>query len=151
MMKFSRAISRAIWLSGENTNVSKTISLLVLRILVWQWLGKNILTKYIPGQVCLSDRSVGRFDGRFAWIKVVCEQQLGYGVPGPAQCEAIVPVDVIFGWLLWRGGPYILMLCPTLRRWNWSVFLCWCFVLLPHIPPVDRTIYFLYTPCNWPL
>jgi hypothetical protein len=30
MMKFSRAISRAKWLSGEKTNVSKTISVLVL-------------------------------------------------------------------------------------------------------------------------
>jgi hypothetical protein len=30
MMKFSRAISRVKWLSGEKTNVSKTISVLVL-------------------------------------------------------------------------------------------------------------------------
>jgi hypothetical protein len=37
----------------------------------------------------------GRFDDHFAWIKVVCGQQLGYWVPGPAQCEAIVSVDVI--------------------------------------------------------
>jgi hypothetical protein len=35
MMKFSRAISRVKWLSGEKTNVSKTISVLVLRVLVW--------------------------------------------------------------------------------------------------------------------
>jgi hypothetical protein len=33
MMKFSRAISRVNWLSGEKTNVSKTISDLVLRVL----------------------------------------------------------------------------------------------------------------------
>jgi hypothetical protein len=33
-MKFSRAISRVKWLSGEKTNVSKTISGLVLRVLV---------------------------------------------------------------------------------------------------------------------
>jgi hypothetical protein len=33
--------------------------------------GKNILFKFIPGPVCLSDRSVGVFDGRFAWINVV--------------------------------------------------------------------------------
>jgi hypothetical protein len=45
---------------------------------------------YIPGQDCLRDRSVGGFDDRFAWIKVLCGQQLGYWVPGPAQCEAIV-------------------------------------------------------------
>jgi hypothetical protein len=32
MMKFSRAISRVKWLSGEKTNVSKTISVLVLRV-----------------------------------------------------------------------------------------------------------------------
>jgi hypothetical protein len=35
MMKFSRAISRVKWLSGEQTNVWKTISFLVLRVLVW--------------------------------------------------------------------------------------------------------------------
>jgi len=34
MMKFSRPISRVKWLSGEKTNVSKTISVLVLRVLV---------------------------------------------------------------------------------------------------------------------
>jgi hypothetical protein len=151
MIKFSGATNRSIWLNGEKTNVSKTITFLVLRILVWQWLGKNFLTKYIPGQVRLHDRSVGWFDGRFAWIKVVCEQ-LGYGVPGPAQCEAIVPVDVIYGWLLWRGGPCILMLCPTLRRCsNRSVFLCWCCVLPPHIPPSNRAIYILQTPWTLPI
>jgi hypothetical protein len=37
---------------------------------------------------------MGRFDGCFAWIKVVCEQ-LGYWVPGPAQCEAIISVDAV--------------------------------------------------------
>jgi hypothetical protein len=37
---------------------------------------------------------MGGFDGRFAWIKVVCEQ-LGYWVLGPAQCEAIISVDVV--------------------------------------------------------
>jgi hypothetical protein len=36
MMNFSRAISRVKWLSGEKTNVSKTISVLALRVLVWQ-------------------------------------------------------------------------------------------------------------------
>jgi hypothetical protein len=35
------------------------------------------------------------FNGRFAWIEVVCEQQLGYWVPGPAHCEAIISVDVV--------------------------------------------------------
>jgi len=35
---FSRAISRVKWLSGEK-NVSKTISVLVLRVLVWLSLG----------------------------------------------------------------------------------------------------------------
>jgi hypothetical protein len=34
-MKFSRTISRVKLLSGEQTNVSKTISVLVLRVLVW--------------------------------------------------------------------------------------------------------------------
>jgi hypothetical protein len=34
MMKFSRAISQVKWLSGEKTNVLKTISVLVLRVLV---------------------------------------------------------------------------------------------------------------------
>jgi hypothetical protein len=41
MMKFFRAISRVKWLSGEQTNVSKTISVLVLRVLVWKWLSDN--------------------------------------------------------------------------------------------------------------
>jgi hypothetical protein len=35
MMKFSRAISRVKWLSGEQTNVSNIISVFVLRVLVW--------------------------------------------------------------------------------------------------------------------
>jgi hypothetical protein len=34
MMKFSRAISRVKCLSGEKTNVSKTISVLVLRVVI---------------------------------------------------------------------------------------------------------------------
>jgi hypothetical protein len=34
MMKFSLAISRVKWLSGEKTNVSKTISVLVFRVLI---------------------------------------------------------------------------------------------------------------------
>jgi hypothetical protein len=41
--------------------------------------GKNILSEFIPSQVCLRDKLVGWFNGRFASIKVVCEQQLGYG------------------------------------------------------------------------
>jgi hypothetical protein len=35
MMKFSRAISQVKWLSSEETNGSKTISVLVLRVLVY--------------------------------------------------------------------------------------------------------------------
>jgi hypothetical protein len=34
MMKFSQAISQVKWLSGEKTNISKTISVLILRVLV---------------------------------------------------------------------------------------------------------------------
>jgi len=34
VMKFPRAISRVKWLSGEETNLSKTICVLVLRVLV---------------------------------------------------------------------------------------------------------------------
>jgi hypothetical protein len=49
-MKFSRAISRVKWLSGEKTNVSKTISVLVLRVLVWLWLEKNILSNLYLAQ-----------------------------------------------------------------------------------------------------
>jgi hypothetical protein len=37
MMKFSRAISQVKWLSGEKTNVSKTISVLVLSSLSDQY------------------------------------------------------------------------------------------------------------------
>jgi hypothetical protein len=40
-MKFSRAISRVKWLIGGKTNVSKTISVLVLKGRVWLWLGKT--------------------------------------------------------------------------------------------------------------
>jgi hypothetical protein len=35
VMKFSRDISRVNWLNGEKANVSKTISVLVLRVLIW--------------------------------------------------------------------------------------------------------------------
>jgi hypothetical protein len=38
---------------------------------------------------------MGGFDGRFAWIKVVCEQQLGYWFPAPTQCKAIISVGVL--------------------------------------------------------
>jgi len=34
-MKFSQAISRVKWLNGEKTNVSKFISVLVLRVPIW--------------------------------------------------------------------------------------------------------------------
>jgi hypothetical protein len=34
-MKFSRAVSRVKWLNGVKINVSKTISVLVLRVLMW--------------------------------------------------------------------------------------------------------------------
>jgi hypothetical protein len=43
LMKFSRAISRVKWLSGEQTNVSKTISVLVLRVLVWLTARENFI------------------------------------------------------------------------------------------------------------
>jgi hypothetical protein len=60
MMKFSRAISRVTWLSGEKTNVSKTISVLVLRVLVWLWLGKNILSNlYLAHSVYATGRWAG--------------------------------------------------------------------------------------------
>jgi hypothetical protein len=38
---------------------------------------------------------MGGFDGSLAWIEVVCEQQLGYWVPGLAQCEVIIFVDIV--------------------------------------------------------
>jgi hypothetical protein len=41
MMMFSRAISRVKWLSGEKTNVSKIISVLVIRVLVWLYYSSN--------------------------------------------------------------------------------------------------------------
>jgi hypothetical protein len=37
-MKFSRAVSRLKWLNGEKNNVYKTISVLVLRVLIRMWL-----------------------------------------------------------------------------------------------------------------
>jgi hypothetical protein len=98
MMKFSWAISRVKWLSREKTNVSKTFSVLVLRVLVWLWLGKTFCPVYTwpsPFTRQAFDRlgPVGGFIGRFAWIIVVFEQ-LCYRVPGPAQYEATVPVEV---------------------------------------------------------
>jgi hypothetical protein len=35
LMKFCRAISRVKLLNGEKTNVSKAISVFVLRVLIW--------------------------------------------------------------------------------------------------------------------
>jgi hypothetical protein len=35
IMKFSQAISQVKWLNREKTNISKTISVLVLRMLIW--------------------------------------------------------------------------------------------------------------------
>jgi hypothetical protein len=49
---------------------------------------------YLAQSVYATGRSVGGFNGRFAWLNVMFEQQLCYGVPGPAQCEVIVPVEV---------------------------------------------------------
>jgi hypothetical protein len=40
----SRAISRVKWLNGEKTNSLKTISDLVLRVMMWIWLGTHIRT-----------------------------------------------------------------------------------------------------------
>jgi hypothetical protein len=34
-MKFSWAVSQVKWLNGEETNVLKSISVLVLRVLIW--------------------------------------------------------------------------------------------------------------------
>jgi hypothetical protein len=60
MMKLSRAISRVKWLSGEKTNVSKTISVLVLRVLVWLWLGKTFLPNlYLTQSVYATGRWAG--------------------------------------------------------------------------------------------
>jgi hypothetical protein len=56
MRKFSRAISRVKWLSSEKTNVSKTISVLVFRVLV----GKNILSNlYLAHSVYATGRWAG--------------------------------------------------------------------------------------------
>jgi hypothetical protein len=30
----------------------------------------------------------------FAWLNVVSEEQFCYGIPGPAQSETIVPIEV---------------------------------------------------------
>jgi len=38
VMKFARAISRVKWLNGEKSNVSKTVSAFVPRVLIWMWL-----------------------------------------------------------------------------------------------------------------
>jgi hypothetical protein len=77
MMKFSWAISRVKWLSGEKTNVSKTSSVLVLRVLVWLWLGKNILSNlYLSG-------------GRVQWP--LCQDQL----PGKQQISHITKLIIM--------------------------------------------------------
>jgi hypothetical protein len=49
-MKFSRAISRVKWVSGEKTNVSKTNSVLVLRALnhlTRLMARENFITEYL--------------------------------------------------------------------------------------------------------
>jgi hypothetical protein len=56
-MKFSRAISGAKWLNGEKTNVSETVSVLVLRVLIWIWLGKtSVSSLYLSRSVFTVDR-----------------------------------------------------------------------------------------------
>jgi hypothetical protein len=35
MIKFSQATSRVRWLKGKKTNISRTISILILRVLMW--------------------------------------------------------------------------------------------------------------------
>jgi hypothetical protein len=110
--------------------------------------GKNILSKFIPCPVCLCDRSVGGFSGHFAWITVVCEQQLSYRVPGLAQCEAIVPVEVVLvesylnGFLDHVHGPphqevlYILIPVQYISvtrntcSWNIGLILMWIITLI---------------------
>jgi hypothetical protein len=87
-----QAISRVKWLSGEKINISKSISVLVLRVLVWLWLGKTFCPVYTwpsPFMQQVFDQLglVGGFSGHFAWISVMFEQQLCYKIPVLAQYE----------------------------------------------------------------
>jgi hypothetical protein len=60
MMQFSRAISRVKWLSGEKTNVSKTISVLVLRVLLTSTL-RTIVNIVHRLQMCAGCSTYGCF------------------------------------------------------------------------------------------
>jgi hypothetical protein len=57
-------------------------------------LGKTFCPNfYLAQSVYATGQWVGSV-AAFAWISVMFEQQLCYRVPDPAQCEAIVPVEV---------------------------------------------------------
>jgi hypothetical protein len=54
-MKFSGTISPVKWLNGGGGNVSKAISVLVLRVLIWMWLGTQSVL-FIPVRAPCSHR-----------------------------------------------------------------------------------------------
>jgi hypothetical protein len=109
MMKFSRAVSRVKWLSGEKTNVSKTISVLVtLRTraeMVFETLvfsQQNHLTQLIARENFITNRI------KFVDLTTLCitsyldqfcrnrfstaispTKKLGSGTNGPAVCIAV--------------------------------------------------------------
>jgi hypothetical protein len=68
LMKFSQAISQVKWLNGEKTNVLKTISVLVLRLLIWIWLGTQPVL-FIPVWALCSWLTTRQWEllGRVKW------------------------------------------------------------------------------------
>jgi hypothetical protein len=78
-MKFSRAISRASWFSFLENNVSKTISVLVLRVAEFMWVRwrgrrrrrRSLFTADLAGQPSLSlgfEPPFGTHDQMFAFL-----------------------------------------------------------------------------------
>jgi hypothetical protein len=101
-MKFSWAISQVNWLSSEKTNISNTISVLILRVLVWLWLRKNILSNLY---LAWSAYVTGRWAGSMAALPTdLLRKQTG---PGINWTECIFPT--------------ITRLAPWGRGQRWSL------------------------------
>jgi hypothetical protein len=95
LMKFTRAISRVKWLRGERTNVSKTISVLVLRVLLWLWFGMKTFCPNL--YLAQSVYATGRWACSMAALpgSVSClNNNFVTGFQSPAQCGTAVPVEV---------------------------------------------------------
>jgi hypothetical protein len=77
IIRFSRVISRVRWFSLVETNVPKTISVLVLRVVEIIWVRDNPVLLFIPVKAPFSGLSVSywRFSRQvislFAWFSLL--------------------------------------------------------------------------------